>query len=267
MYSTCLFCNQSLGANEVVESFPVGRRLAFDQTHGRLWVLCRKCAKWNLTPLEERWEAIETCERLFRDSKKRVTTENIGLAKLSEGLELIRIGHPLRPEFAAWRYGDAFGRRYRRWMTGIAGGSVIYGGVMAAGFTGAVVGSVALTLWLIVYGGGDVIQERKIIARVPDDTGAEHKVRRADAYQTSLIPGDQREDWGLRLRLGINNCELLVTGDSARRVAGQIVPHINRLGAPMNHISSAVSYIEECGGADRFLSWVARNKPADRVEI
>ena len=26
-----------------------------------------------------RAEAIETCERLFRDSKKRVTTENIGL--------------------------------------------------------------------------------------------------------------------------------------------------------------------------------------------
>ena len=47
LYSTCLFCNQPLGANEVVESFPVGRRLAFDQLPGRLWVVCRKCAKWN----------------------------------------------------------------------------------------------------------------------------------------------------------------------------------------------------------------------------
>ena len=114
MYSTCLFCNHSLGANEAIEAFPVGRRLAFDQRRGRLWVVCRKCEKWNLTPLEERWDAIEACERLFRDTRKRVSTDNIGLARLTEGLELVRIGEPQRPEFAAWRYGDQFGRRRPR---------------------------------------------------------------------------------------------------------------------------------------------------------
>lgn len=80
MYSTCLFCHRPLGSNEVVEAFPVGRRLAFDQRQGRLWVVCRKCEKWNLTPLEERWDAIESCERLFRDTRKRVSTDHIGLA-------------------------------------------------------------------------------------------------------------------------------------------------------------------------------------------
>ena len=59
VYSTCLFCHSPLGENEVVERFPIGRRLAFDAAKGRLWVICRKCARWNLTPLEERWEAIE----------------------------------------------------------------------------------------------------------------------------------------------------------------------------------------------------------------
>lgn len=43
MYSTCMFCNQPLGANEAVETFPVGRRLAFDAAKGRLWVVCGKC--------------------------------------------------------------------------------------------------------------------------------------------------------------------------------------------------------------------------------
>jgi hypothetical protein len=62
MYSTCLFCNANLGSNEVVEHFPVGRRLAFDATKGRLWVVCRSCERWCLSPLEERWEAIEECE-------------------------------------------------------------------------------------------------------------------------------------------------------------------------------------------------------------
>ena len=82
MYATCLYCNNALGSIEVVETFPVGRRLAFDQAKGRLWVVCRKCEKWNLSPLEERWEAIEEAERAFRGTKLRVSTEHIGLAKL-----------------------------------------------------------------------------------------------------------------------------------------------------------------------------------------
>src|SRR6476661_6657816 len=104
MYSRCMFCNLPLGANEVLEIFPVGRRLAFDSAKGRLWVVCRFCERWNLSPLDERWEAIEACERLFHDTRLRVSTDNIGLARLHEGLELVRIGAPQRPEFAAWRY-------------------------------------------------------------------------------------------------------------------------------------------------------------------
>src|SRR5918997_842011 len=89
MYSTCLFCHADLGSNEVVEAFPVGRRLAFDQARGRLWVVCPKCGRWNLTPIEERWEAIEECERLFAGTRLRASTDQVGLARLREGLELV----------------------------------------------------------------------------------------------------------------------------------------------------------------------------------
>ena len=85
MYSTCIFCHSDLGANESVEHFPVGRRLAFDAARGRLWVVCRKCERWNLSPLDERWEAIEECERLFSATRTRVSTDNIGLARMREG--------------------------------------------------------------------------------------------------------------------------------------------------------------------------------------
>src|SRR5262245_11026801 len=114
MYSTCLFCNGSLGSNETIEHFPVGKRLAFDASKGRLWAVCPLCGRWNLSPLEERWEAIEECERTYRGTYVRVSTDNIGLARMRDGLELIRIGSPLRPEFAAWRYGRHFGTRRRR---------------------------------------------------------------------------------------------------------------------------------------------------------
>src|SRR4029079_10209358 len=63
---------------------------------------------------DERWEAIEDCERRFRSTKIRFSTDNIGLAYLTEGLALIRIGPALKPEIAAWRYGRLLGR----WLPG-----------------------------------------------------------------------------------------------------------------------------------------------------
>lgn len=154
MYATCVFCTQSLGVNEAIEAFPVGRRLAFDAARGRLWVVCRKCERWNLSPLEERWEAIEECERLFRETRTRVSTEHIGLARLREGLELVRIGEPLRPEFAAWRYGDQFGRRRRN--------TILYTGAVAVAISGIAIGGAAAG----IMSGGVISQSGNIISAI-----------------------------------------------------------------------------------------------------
>jgi hypothetical protein len=105
MYSTCLFCHDDLGRNDSIELMDVGRRIAFDPMKGRLWVVCTGCGRWNLTPFEERWEAVEACERLFRGTRLRVATDNIGLAQPRWGFELVRVGAALLPEIAAWRYG------------------------------------------------------------------------------------------------------------------------------------------------------------------
>ena len=139
-----MFCRKPLGANEVVESFPVGRRLAFDAARGRLWVVCAKCERWNLSPLEERWEAVEDCERIFRGTRIRVSTENIGLARHPEGFTLVRVGEPLRPEFAAWRYGDQFGRRRRKKILYGVGGGVLVGSLAVGAFAAGVAGSALL---------------------------------------------------------------------------------------------------------------------------
>ena len=69
MYSTCIFCHAGLGSNEAIEHFPVGRRLAFDAAKGRLWVVCSACERWNLSPLEERWEAILVAAEKVLDQK------------------------------------------------------------------------------------------------------------------------------------------------------------------------------------------------------
>lgn len=69
MYRNCIYCAGDLGSNEIIEEFPVGRRPAFDGARGRLWVVCRRCERWNLSPLEIRWEAIEECERRYPKMK------------------------------------------------------------------------------------------------------------------------------------------------------------------------------------------------------
>ncbi|MES2307110.1 MAG: hypothetical protein V4558_16535 [Gemmatimonadota bacterium] len=113
MYRTCLYCTHDLEENTVLGSQAVGRRFAFDAALGRLWVVCPHCAKWNLVPFETRLESIDACERLFRDTRARYSTDNIGLARLPAGLDLIRIGTALKPEIAAWRYGRVLARRQR----------------------------------------------------------------------------------------------------------------------------------------------------------
>ena len=105
MFSTCLHCHASLGRNDSIEHFPVGRRVAFDGERGRPWAVCPSCHQWNLAPIEERWEALEECEKAYRTATRCVSTDNVALARLSDGTDLVRIGQPLLPEFAAWRYG------------------------------------------------------------------------------------------------------------------------------------------------------------------
>ena len=101
VYRSCLYCTHDLAENGLLESQAVGRRLAFDGGRGRLWVICPYCAKWNLVPFDSRLETIDECERLFRETRSRYSTDSIGMARLPAGLDLIRIGSALKPEIAA----------------------------------------------------------------------------------------------------------------------------------------------------------------------
>jgi hypothetical protein len=170
MYSTCLFCTKDLGTNAVIETLPIGRRLAFDAAQGRLWVVCRHCAKWNLVPCESRLESIDACERLFRDTRTRFSTDNIGLAKVGDGLELVRVGPALRPEFASWRYGEQYRRRRRN--TYLVGGLGLAAGVGALTALNAVglgvVGSGSYMGWQMLKSGWETALNRRSRILVAD---------------------------------------------------------------------------------------------------
>ena len=277
MYTTCLFCHAPLGANEVIEHFPVGRRLAFDAAKGRLWVVCRRCERWNLTPLEERWEAIEEAERRYRATRLRAATDNVGLAKLSEGLELVRVGKPLRPEFAAWRYGDQFGRRRTRAVVAGALGAGAAGVGLAVG---AAAGAGVLALLPLFQLGTvlSVVGSTRLHAplRLPEPDGSALVINPNNRTSARLVqmPGD--EGWGIDIAYagrsipGIpdwkqswawnNSAEsgrVRLTGERALWAAGRILPISNRGGAPANRVRSAVGLIEDAGTGDAFYRWAA----------
>ncbi|GLC25698.1 hypothetical protein [Roseisolibacter agri] len=114
MYATCLRCERALGTNDEVPHLRVGRRLAFDTVAGRLWVVCRRCAQWNLTPIESRWEALAECEALALAAETRGGGATLALARTRSGLELLRVGGMPDADIANWRYGRRL--QARQWL-------------------------------------------------------------------------------------------------------------------------------------------------------
>ena len=255
MYATCLFCKKPLGANETFETFPVGKRLAFDAAKGRLWVVCPHCERWNLTPLEDRWEAIESAEKLFRDSRRRVSTDNIGLSKLRDGTTLVRIGAPQRPEFAAWRYGDQFGRRRRRQIAVASAGIGALAALVIGGATAGVgIGGFG---WMMARAGGWIIRgspEAKV-ARIKTVTGEMLVVRRRHLLETSITQGFN-SPFAIDLRYvgGGSRFE----GAEALRIASVVVPAANRFGGNKQTVAEAVGTIEQSGGTEGFLDRISK---------
>lgn len=262
MYSTCLYCNRPLGSNEAIEEFPIGRRLAYDPARGRLWVVCTRCQRWNLSPLEIRWEAIEECERRFRASKLRASTDNIGLARLPEGLELVRIGRPQRPEFAAWRYGDQFGARRKRAMlytaAGVAAaGAIVVGGTAAGILTGGG--------WYGLHVAYRQLRERQTVARLRDHDENPIRVQRKHLLESRLLPSSGAGGWALEVahapgwRGWNDDMEIMrVEGQPATRIAGQLMARVNWSGGREEDVQGAVRQIEDSGHPETYLRDAAR---------
>jgi hypothetical protein len=246
VYSTCLFCHGSLGSNQVIEQLPIGRRLAFDSALGRLWVVCAKCRRWNLTPIEERWEAIQDCERRYRNARVRTSTDQIGLARLSEGLELVRIGAPPRAELAAWQYVDVFRRRRQRAiaLTAVAA-TVAFGAGVA---------------WLAAVASAQVLIQLTVQTAVNVGRGPAVRVARPDGKRLVLAGGDlstlsiepRTPDAPLTLtfkrdRFWSEPSQYTYHGEHAERTLRPILARLNRFSGRPAEVALAVEQLNREG--------------------
>ena len=80
MYSTCLFCTKDSSAPTTSwRPCPSAGASRLMWPRGGCGSCADHCAKWNLVPFDSRLETIDACERLFRGTTMRYSTENIGL--------------------------------------------------------------------------------------------------------------------------------------------------------------------------------------------
>jgi hypothetical protein len=229
VYSTCLFCHADLGRNESIATLAIGRRIAFDALKGRLWVVCTTCGRWNLTPLEERWEAVEQCERLFRSTRLRVATDNIGLAQPRYGFELVRIGKALRPEIAAWRYGSKLLSRAQT----VAG----YAKSLGVG------GKAVMRLRTLP-------RKHEVLARARyDRVGI--VIRYAHLAHAEILRPDRDETWRLRVRH--DHGTAMLEGVQAMKIARVLLTALNDGPAPESLVRSALAKLDDAGHADNYF--------------
>ncbi|HEU0298558.1 MAG TPA: hypothetical protein VFR37_03870 [Longimicrobium sp.] len=261
MYGSCIFCSAKLGANEAIERFPVGRSVAFDAARGRLWAVCPKCARWNLAPIEERWEAMEDAERLFRDTRLRVQSENVGLAKLRDGTRLIRVGEALPGELAAWRYGREMRRRFLRGrvqgtLVGLGSVAPLLGSLLGPAAT--LLGAAAVHEEIQKFRRADRLAHLVPAADSPTGRPLPLRWRDVAAVRTARGPGDALtlEVWRWR-GMPAEAPPVVLTGPAAGALLGKAMVRINRSGADDARVQGALDAVVRAGGPGMLLGRAA----------
>ncbi len=276
MYRTCIFCSADLGTNDAVEYFPVGRRVAFDATKGRLWAVCTKCGRWNLAPIEERWEAVEECERSFRDARMRVQTENIGMAKMRDGTKLIRIGAALPREIAAWRYGEKLVQRRRKGILVGAGAVIGGGGAIVLGFP-LLTAALGSSAFIPIMNVASLLMARReaerVIMRVSAENsanGEELTIRKREMSLAEIIYDGEvcmvvPEPVALppwyrfgHMPRAEDSRRITIGGSDARALAARAMVARNSGGASLRNVNAALDALQAAGSAERYIKEMAR---------
>src|SRR5439155_26647447 len=193
------------------------------------------------------------CERTFRATRLRVTTAEIGLARLAEGTELVRIGAPLRPEFAAWRYGTRF--RRRRVNTQIVGTTVAVAAASGAiAFAPVLVPAVAFSAVSVLLLPGvttvfgtvpvvgalalrDYLQNDRVLGRLVH--GGHAITVRAKHARSAQLHVTGRDPSTVSLDVPHDAGWAHFDGLEAMQAASTILASANRFGAPTSQVQDA----------------------------
>jgi len=260
LYTRCIVCAARFEPNGELEHLPHGRRLAFDPARGRLWVVCRTCRRWSLTPIEDRWEALEELEKLATD-KAHLLSQTDNIALLRHGpLEIVRVGKAHLSEEAWWRYGRELASRRESWQKlGFAGtlaaGAVLVGSWATGGIT-------FFGAWLIMGHGSETFRNGARWLRFGSTAWqGEQRCERCgaplrtihyrDRGALGLLPGEAAGEIEL-----VSRCDRCGTyrdggvhlrGEEADRTLRRVLAYHHFAGASERRVMSAARLIQEAG--------------------
>lgn len=268
MYDACLFCGTAFRRNRVLTQLPLGRSVAYDPHQGRLCVLCRRCQRWCLVPLEARWEALQELERLHKSTRTSAASD--GMARFRHrGIQVLRLGASSRRDEAWLRYGRAF--RIRRVLHGPAAAGLVGGGVT--------VFAAAAGQWdaIGVLGGYGLAASIPLLAELPRVASHGFIAWRGSATCTKC--GTPRSTLrysefrrvelrlgragGMALRMPCHVCDrrtLRLDGPEAENLLLRGLVQQHFFGASRSSLDVAVGMIELAGSAYSFLRGMAQRQ-------
>lgn len=265
MFRSCAFCNTAFDGDGGPSGLGVGRRIAFDEWKGRLWVVCPRCSRWNLTPFDDRLERIEAVARAAQAGRIAASTDQVALIRW-ERYDFVRVGKPPRVELATWRYGERLRNRQRERMkvvvplTVAAIGLGIVANVAAGGGFGVIVWNIHRAVdwvYLRIVGSRRVsLIESPICARC-----GSIMVLRARHVQYARVVPDTHADMGVLLSCPRCHQEgAQLTGIEAVQVLRQGLTYMNLVRGGRRRAEDAAREVDRVGGPDRLLRDVAQRE-------
>ncbi len=239
----------------------MGRRIAFDPARGRLWAICRRCKRWSLAPIEDRWEALDELEKLTRDKARLLSqTDNVSLLRAGP-LEIVRVGQANLTEEAWWRYGRELTNRRKNFKRISAASSVAVGAAVWGGWATGGLGFFAS--WILWENAPRKITDAARWLRFGSTAwrGDEECARcgynfRNITYRESgglfLLPGDTGDKpTTLAYRCPrcseVRNGGLHLEGKGGEQVLRRVMAHQHFAGASERRVISATRLIQEAG--------------------
>ena len=265
MYATCAFCNGKFDGDGGPSGLGVGRRLAFDEWRGRLWVICPKCARWNLTPLDDRLERIDALARAARAGQLVAATAQVALLRWQR-YDLVRVGQPPRVELAPWRYGERLRARQRERakvvipLTLAAVGLGIAANVAAGGSLGVFAWNLhSLADWTYLK----IVGNRRVTFVEPpicERCGTVMQLR-AKHVQHARLVADTKAD--LAVLLSCPRCHqegAMLSGQDAAQVLRPGLAYLNVRRSSRRRAEEAARVVDQSGGPDRLIQDIARRE-------
>lgn len=263
MYRTCAFCNGKLDGDGGPSGLGVGRRLAFDEWKGRLWVICPRCSRWNLAPLDDRLERIEAVARAAGEGRVAAATEQVALIRW-QTYDLVRVGKPRRLEFATWRYGERLRARRREQLKFVLPVTVAAVG-LAVAVNVAAGGSVGVFVWnmpniaRMMYTG--MVGRRRVTLVEPPICERCGTVLQLQAKHMAYarVVRQTQQDVGVILSCPRCHAEgAMLMGHEAQAALRQGLTYLALARGRQQRVEEAARLVESAGGPDQLIADVAR---------